>query len=242
MVFTDEIGNDVTDATLKEEIINLRDEKKSCIFFVVFDYSLIYGGSVPWEETFGDVGNVIKIQPSVYGASPSQEQLDEAMEKILDITKDCSVCQETCSSSSSSSSGSRDPTENEWITILRRKGYGNPADYFTRSPKEYKRGFGEEDREFFIGLDNLVEMTSTGSWMLEVTLVNNVDREEVVYTATYDSFKVSEDKYELIIGGYDTSSTLADKLVNGTEWDFKVQLRYLKILKYQKMSTILKKY
>ena len=240
MVFTDEIGNDVNDATLKNEIINLRDEKKSCIFFVVFNYVFInydYDYDVPWEETFGDVGNVIQIDMEIdyedyYDGTgppgPSQEQLDEAMEKILDFTKDCSVCQETCSASSSTSSGSRDPPEKEWTTILRRKGYGNPADYFTRSPKEYKRGFGEEDREFFIGLDNLVEMTSSGSWMLEVTLVDNEDREEVEYTATYDSFKVSEDNYELIIGGYDASSTLADKLVNGTQWDFKVHSRKLK--------------
>ena len=218
MVFTDERGNDVTDVTLKNEIINLRDEKKSCIFFVVIDY----GRGIPWEATFGEVGNVIQIDIQQGDTAPTQEQLDEAMEKILDLTKDCSVCQETCSASSSTSSGSRDPPEKEWTTILRRKGYGNPADYFTRSPKEYKRGFGEQDREFFIGLDNLVEMTSSGSWMLEVILVDNEGRKEVEYTATYDSFKVSEDNYELIIGGYDTSSTLADKLVNGTQWDFKV--------------------
>jgi len=228
MVFTDEIGNDVNNATLKNEIITLRDEKKSCIFFVVIDYG---DGFFQWEETFGDVGNVIQIDIEFdyydyyYGGgappAPSQEQLDEAMKKILDSTKDCSVCQETCSASSSSSSGSREPSEKEWTTILRRKGYGNPADYFIRSPKEYRKGFGEENREFFIGLENLVNMTSSGSWMLEVTLVDNEDREEMEYTATYDTFKVFGDKYELIIGGYDTSSNLADKLVNGTQWDFK---------------------
>ena len=227
MVFTDELGNDVNNVTLKEEIITLRDQKKSCIFFVVIDYGL----GDQWEDTFGEVGNVIQIDITsdyydyYYSGGdfgPSQEQLDEAMKKILDITKDCSVCQEACSASSSSSSDSREPTQKEWTTILRRKGYGNPADYFIRSPKEYKRGFGEENREFFIGLDNLVEMTSSGSWMLEVTLVDNEDREEMKYTATYDTFKVSGDKYELIIGGYETSSNLADKLVNGTQWDFKV--------------------
>ena len=206
MVFTDEIGNDVNNATLKNEIITLRDEKKSCIFFVVIDYG---DGFFQWEETFGDVGNVIQIDIEFdyydyyYGGgappAPSQEQLDEAMKKILDSTKDCSVCQETCSASSSSSSGSREPSEEEWTTILRRKGYGNPADYFIRSPKEYRKGFGEENREFFIGLENLVNMTSSGSWMLEVTLVDNEDREEMEYTANYDTFKVSGDKYELII-------------------------------------------
>ena len=56
MVFTDEIGNDVNNANLKDEIINIRDEKKSCIFFVVIDY----GNGVQWEDTFGDVGNVIQ--------------------------------------------------------------------------------------------------------------------------------------------------------------------------------------
>ena len=148
------------------------------------------------------------------------------MKKILDATKTCSVCKnETCSGSSrsSSGSGSRTPTQKEWTTILRRKGYGNPANYFTRSPEEYKRGFGKENEEFFIGLDNLVEMTSSGSWMLEVTLVNNEDNDpEKEHTATYNSFKVSGDKYELFIGGYESSSNMTNKLVNGTQWDFKV--------------------
>ena len=235
MVFTDEIGDDVNNAILKDEIITLRDEKKSCIFFVVIDY----GYGVQWEEFFGDVGNVIQkdIEFDYYdyyygggSSGPSQEQLDEAMKKILDITKDCSVCQETCSASSSSSSGSREPPEKEWTTILRRKGYGNPADYFIRSPKEYKQGFGEENREFFIGLDNLVEMTSNGSWMLEVTLVDNEDGKEIEYNATYDTFKVIGDTYDLIIGGYDNSSNLANKMVNGTQWDFTVNLKSMKTL------------
>ena len=221
MVFTDEIGNDINNDILKDEIITLRDKKKSCIFFVAINNGR-YGNVDIWEDTFGDVGSVIRIDIESGSSSPSQEQLDEAMEKILDITKDCSVCQETCSASSSSSSGSREPSEEDWTTILRRKGYGNPADFFIRSPKECRKGFGEENREFFIGLDNLVEMTSSGSWMLEVTLVDNEDWEEMEYTATYDTFKVSGDRYELTIGGYDTSSNLADKLVNGTQWDFKV--------------------
>ena len=109
MVFTDEIGNDANNTALKDEIINTRDEKKSCIFFVAI-HTGRYGSVDIWEDTFGDVGNVIRIDIEPESISPSQEQLDEAMEKILDITKDCSVCQETCSASSSSSSGSREPT------------------------------------------------------------------------------------------------------------------------------------
>ena len=121
-------------------------------------------------------------------------------------------------------------SEKEWTTILRRKGYGNPVNYFIRTPDQYKQGFGEENREFFIGLDNLVEMTSSGSWMLEVTLVENEDREEIEYTATYDTFKVSRDKYELIIGGYESSSNMTNKLVNGTQWDLTVNLKSYKTL------------
>merc|ERR1719154_567427 len=65
-------------------------------------------------------------------------------------------------------------------------------------------------------------MTSSGTWMLQVTLVNDEDNDpEKMHTAIYNTFKVSGDKYELIIGGYDTTSNLANKLVNGTQWDFK---------------------
>ena len=233
MVFTDEIGNDADNTALKNEIINTRDEKKSCIFFVVIDY----GAGKKWEEKFGDVGKIIQIDiDKNVDTAPSQQQLDEAMAKILALTKDCYVCQEDCSASSvssassSTSSNSLKTTQTEWTTILRRKGYGNPVNYFIRTPDQYKQGFGEENREFFIGLDNLVEMTSSGSWMLEVTLVENEDREEIKYTATYDTFKVIGDNYELIIGGYDNSSTLADKMVNGTQWDFEVNLKSLKTL------------
>ena len=236
MVFTDEIGDDVNNAILKDEIITLRDQKKSCIFFVAIDYGQYGSGGDIWEDTFGDVGSVIRIDIESGSSGPSQEQLDEAMEKILALTKDCYVCQEDCSASSvssassSTSSNSLKTTQTEWTTILRRKGYGNPVNYFIRTPDQYKQGFGEENREFFIGLDNLVEMTSSGSWMLEVTLVENEDREEIKYTATYDTFKVIGDTYELIIGGYDNSSTLADKMVNGTQWDFEVNLKSLKTL------------
>jgi len=105
MVFTDEIGNDVNDATLKKEIITLRDEKKSCIFFVVFDS----GRGTPWEQTFGDVGNVIQIDMgrSSKNLRQIQAKVEEAMKKILDGTKDCSVCQEeTCVTTSKSTSSS----------------------------------------------------------------------------------------------------------------------------------------
>ena len=110
MVFTDEIGNDVNDATLKNEIITLRDEKKSCIFFVVFDL----GRGTPWEQTFGDVGNVIQIDMvrSSESLSQIQTKVEEAMKKILDGTKDCSVCQEeTCETTSTSSSGQSTTTK-----------------------------------------------------------------------------------------------------------------------------------
>ena len=228
MVFTDEIGNDADNTALKDEIINTRDEKKSCIFFVVIDY----GEGLKWEEKFGDVGKIIQIDiVKNVDTAPSQQQLDEAMAKILALTKDCYVCQEDCSASSASSSTSSNSlktTQKEWTTILRRKGYGNPVNYFIRTPEQYKQGFGEENREFFIGLDNLVKMTSSGSWMLEVTLVDNEDGKEIEYTATYDTFKVIGDTYDLIIGGYDNSSNLANKLVNGTQWDFTVNLKSMK--------------
>ena len=237
MVFTDEKGNDVGDTDLRNEIIALRDEKASCIFFVVIET----GDNVPWEQTFGDIGTVIQIndefQINQVSESPSQKQakVEEAMKKILDGTKACSVCHnKACSGSTRSSSGSasRTPKQEEWTTILRRKGYGNSADYFNRSAEEYKQGFGNENEEFFIGLDNLVDMTSSGSWMLEVTLVNEEDNDpEKEHTATYDTFKVSGDKYELIIGGYESSSNMTNKLVNGTQWDFKVKKKSLKIRK-----------
>ena len=112
MVFTDELGNDVNDDTLKNEIITLRDEKKSCIFFVCFESK---GKNIPWEKTFGDVGNVIKIKMG--SLSQIQAKVDEAMKEILNGTKDCSVCQEeTCSASSGSTTITKAPPATTTIT------------------------------------------------------------------------------------------------------------------------------
>ena len=55
MVFTDEIGNDTNDPTLKAQILSLRDQKKSIIFF------MIVGDHAYFESVFGDVGRVFKI-------------------------------------------------------------------------------------------------------------------------------------------------------------------------------------
>ena len=115
MVFTDEIGNDVNNATLKNEIISVRDEKKSCIFFVVFESR---GGTIPWEQTFGDVGSVIRTEMEFNSnSSQIQPKVEAAMKKILEGTKGCSVCKaETCSASSKPSSGSKKPRSTKTIS------------------------------------------------------------------------------------------------------------------------------
>ena len=68
-------------------------------------------------------------------------------------------------------------------------------------------------KEFWLGLKEISQLTSSGSWTLEVTLV---DYEEIEYKAVYTSFKVEEAPlYRLKVSGYDPSSSLQDSL---TEW------------------------
>ena len=91
IVYTDEFRFlDGYDLALKNDIIRLRDERKSCIFFVpiVTQRNMIY--LQQFNQTVENVGHMILLDLIV------GQGINETMRKILDLTKICSVCQETC--------------------------------------------------------------------------------------------------------------------------------------------------
>ena len=93
IVYTDEFRFlDGYDLALKNDIIRLRDERKSCIFFVpiVTQGNMMY---LPqFNQTVENVGHMITLDLMV----GQGQGINETMRKILDLTKNCSVCQETC--------------------------------------------------------------------------------------------------------------------------------------------------
>ncbi|XP_075691097.1 ficolin-2-like isoform X1 [Rhinoderma darwinii] len=85
-----------------------------------------------------------------------------------------------------------------WIVFQRR--YDGSVD-FLRDWASYKMGFGSRLSEFWLGNDNIHEITSSGTWELRIDLQ---DFDTFNYFATYQAFKVmgETEKYKLVLGGF----------------------------------------
>ncbi|XP_075115174.1 ficolin-1-like [Leptodactylus fuscus] len=83
-----------------------------------------------------------------------------------------------------------------WIVIQRR--WDGSVDFF-RTWADYKKGFGSRLNEFWLGNENIHQITSTGTWELRVDLQ---DFEGKKVFAKYASFKVLDEsqKYMLLLG------------------------------------------
>ena len=97
-----------------------------------------------------------------------------------------------------------------WITFLRRM---DGSEDFYRGWADYKSGFGDPDREFWLGLDNLHTITNTRQYSLraDMTLLDGTE-----YFAEYSSFSIGKEaaKYKLNVGGFNTGSTAGDSLMD----------------------------
>ena len=84
---------------------------------------------------------------------------------------------------------------------------------------------GDPSGEFWVGLKRIVELTSSGSWGLTVTMTN-YNRAE--YKAVYNQFSVADDgKYTLTIGGFNSSlSSLRDSLAESNGMAFTTSGEY----------------
>jgi len=85
--------------------------------------------------------------------------------------------------------------------IQRRVDYGEPREDFNRDWADYKRGFGNLSQEFWLGNDNIHQLTKSGDKKLRVELEAHGGG---TAWAEYSTFRVEgEDQgYRLHIGGY----------------------------------------
>ena len=85
-----------------------------------------------------------------------------------------------------------------WLVFQKR--LDGSVDFY-RGWTEYKRGFGPLTGEFWLGLDKIHRLTSSGSYKLRVDLE---DFAENTYYAEYDLFKAASEgeKYKLSVGSY----------------------------------------
>ena len=85
-----------------------------------------------------------------------------------------------------------------WIVIQRRNANFERVT-FTRNWEDYVNGFGDLDGEFWIGLNNIYQLTNQQNMELQITVWNN----EILKTSNYQTFQISDsaDKYRLSVSG-----------------------------------------
>ena len=101
-----------------------------------------------------------------------------------------------------------------WLVILRRTG-GKRA--FNKPWRKYQKGFGVLDKDFWLGLDAMHQLTTLAFTELRVDLKHWNGTE--IY-AHYSTFHVagSEDNYRLTVADYDDRSTADASLTSGMQF------------------------
>ncbi|GFQ74728.1 techylectin-5A [Trichonephila clavata] len=88
-----------------------------------------------------------------------------------------------------------------WTVIQRRGNYSRPEDYFFKDWESYKKGFGDIEKDFWLGNDNIFALTNQRLYSIRFDLqaVDGVRR-----YALYDTFWIDDEnnKYTLRINGY----------------------------------------
>ncbi|KAH8413608.1 hypothetical protein KR222_001987 [Zaprionus bogoriensis] len=89
-----------------------------------------------------------------------------------------------------------------WTVIQRRDDFGEPRENFNRDWADYKNGFGEPSKEFWLGNENIYMLTNNEEYALRVELE---DFEGNKRYAQYSHFKIHSeaDYYKLEIDGYE---------------------------------------
>ncbi|XP_055378344.1 angiopoietin-2 isoform X1 [Condylostylus longicornis] len=96
-----------------------------------------------------------------------------------------------------------------WTVIQRRDDFGDPRENFNRDWSDYKNGFGDPAKEFWLGNENIYMLTNNEDYILRVELE---DFEGNKRYAQYSHFKIhsESDYYKLEIDGYE--GTAGDSL------------------------------
>ncbi|XP_015437143.1 PREDICTED: angiopoietin-4 [Dufourea novaeangliae] len=96
----------------------------------------------------------------------------------------------------------QDIADGGWTVIQRRDDFGEPRENFNRDWADYKNGFGDPAREFWLGNENIYMLTNNEDYTLRVELE---DFEGNKRYAQYSHFKIYSEAeyYKLEIDGYD---------------------------------------
>ncbi|KAK9728033.1 Fibrinogen beta and gamma chains, C-terminal globular domain [Popillia japonica] len=92
--------------------------------------------------------------------------------------------------------------EGGWTVIQRRDDFNDPRENFNRDWNDYKNGFGDPSKEFWLGNENIYMLTNNEEYILRVELE---DFEGNKRYAQYSHFKIYSEAeyYKLEIDGYE---------------------------------------
>ncbi|XP_070069081.1 techylectin-5B-like isoform X4 [Drosophila takahashii] len=96
----------------------------------------------------------------------------------------------------------QETSDGGWTVIQRRDDFGDPRENFNRDWSDYKNGFGEPSKDFWLGNENIYMLTNNEEYSLRVELE---DFEGNKRYAHYSHFKIHSeaDYYKLEIDGYE---------------------------------------
>ncbi|XP_071446519.1 uncharacterized protein [Hetaerina americana] len=96
----------------------------------------------------------------------------------------------------------QDVADGGWTVIQRRDDLGEPRENFNRDWTDYKNGFGDPSKEFWLGNENIYMLTNNEEYTLRVELE---DFEGNKRYAQYSHFKIYSEAeyYKLEIDGYE---------------------------------------
>ena len=97
-----------------------------------------------------------------------------------------------------------------WTVFQKRR--DGSVDFF-RAWNDYKRGFGNLNGEFWLGLDKIHRLTVSGGYKLRVDLE---DHQGKTAFAEYSSFEMTSEraKYQLSLGSYSGKTRWCPKIVD----------------------------
>jgi len=96
-----------------------------------------------------------------------------------------------------------------WTVIQRRGDFKRPKEYFEKSWSEYKSGFGDPRRDFWIGNDNIYAMTNQKRYYLRIDLMDFENRTRYAF---YDQFWIENEGQNYQLHIYDFSGDAGDSL------------------------------
>ncbi|GBN49415.1 Techylectin-5A [Araneus ventricosus] len=104
-----------------------------------------------------------------------------------------------------------------WTVIQRRGQNGNGEDYFVKKWKEYKEGFGNLKKEFWLGNDKIYSITNQGQYAVRLDMKHENGTSAF---ARYENFWIENEEAKYKLGISECSGPAGDSIGNHNGRDF----------------------